>query len=494
LKAFDMPSIYWFRRDLRLSDNKTLIQALTQSECVIPVYIHCDESGMEQTASASDWWLHHSLTSLNEALVSIGSRLIVRMGNPEDVLSHLCRETGASRVFCASRVESTARNIEESVNRRLAAEGNKFCSEFNSLLWSPAVSRNAAGKPFQVFTPFWKSLQASQLPPPAPLSAPSSLGIPAAFPQSLSIEDLNLLPGVSWDSGFYACWKPGEEGAHAAADAFIQNSILEYKERRDFPSETSVSRLSPHLAFGEISPAQIVWKVICRSPEHTCTEQELAYIRQLAWRDFAAHLLYHFPHTLSAPLRPEYSRFPWKPDAEALLRWQRGETGYPMVDAGMRELWSTGWMHNRVRMIVASFLVKDLLISWQEGAAWFWDTLVDADAANNTLGWQWTAGCGADAAPYFRIFNPISQGQKFDPQGDYIRKWVPELANLPTVYIHQPWMAPTEVLHQSGVSLGVSYPYPMIDHHFARQRALEALSHVTGSGKPATTLEGVLNL
>jgi deoxyribodipyrimidine photo-lyase len=302
------------------------------------------------------------------------------------------------------------------------------------------------------------------------------LTAPGTWPASDSLDSLGLLPRIPWAGGLASTWQPGPEGAERELARFGGGSWSEYNDLRNFPALSATSRLSPHLHFGEISPRQ-VWHRLkgWAGPKSAAADP---YLRQLVWREFAFHLLYHFPQTPVEPLRPEFARFPWQEDAAGLRAWQRGETGYPLIDAGMRELWQTGWMHNRVRMATASFLVKDLLIPWQEGARWFWDTLVDADLANNTLGWQWTAGCGADAAPYFRIFNPVSQSEKFDAEGAYLRRYLPELAKLPDQYLHQPWEAPAEVLRGAGVELGRTYPRPIVDHHEARQQALEALATI----------------
>ncbi len=492
-----MASIYWFRRDLRISDNSALAACILASNGVIPVYIHCDESGLELPSGASDWWLHQSLSSLSRELELRGSRLIIRQGSPADVLTELCTECGASSVYSSERVEPAARVNEADVEVALAARGVTYRAILNGLLWHPSDALNNAGKAFQVFTPFWKALQRTVLPPPAPIIMPAQINPPVnvVWPVSIPLSNLNLLSNSGWDTEFYKQWQPGEAGARASLNRFLESSIDYYPEQRDFPAAKGVSRLSPHLAFGEISPAQIIRGIYQRrgGPPIT-TDAETAYVRQIAWREFAAHLLWHFPHTLKSPLRQEYDKFPWQPDDASLIAWQTGNTGYPMVDAGMRELWATGWMHNRVRMLVASFLVKHLLIDWKEGASWFWDTLVDADPANNTLGWQWTAGCGADAAPYFRIFNPVLQGQRFDPDGSYIRKWIPEISSLAAVYIHQPWMAPQSVLAACGIQLGATYPYPIVDHNEARQRALQSLAVITGSRSGGSNLEGTLNL
>ncbi len=291
----------------------------------------------------------------------------------------------------------------------------------------------------------------SRFPPPARLSAP------AAWPRSLTVADLDLEPKIDWAAGIRAAWKPGEEAAQTRLRSFARNAVNHYGSERDRTDRDGTSRMSPHLHFGEMSPLQI-WHAVVDAPRGE------SYLRQLAWREFSYHLLCAFPETLGKPFNPQFRHFPWRSNARRLKAWQQGQTGYPMVDAGMRQLWATGWLHNRARMIVASFLVKHLLVRWQDGAAWFLDTLVDADLANNTMGWQWVAGCGVDAAPYFRVFNPVLQGEKFDPGGEYVRSWVPELRDLPSEWIHQPWAAPPLVLAAAGVVLGKTYPQPIVDH------------------------------
>jgi deoxyribodipyrimidine photo-lyase len=323
----------------------------------------------------------------------------------------------------------------------------------------------------------------SQPDPAEPLPAPQQLIAPMKWPASLALETLELEPKIYWTAGMCAAWQPGEGGAGKNLSQFLAAAFEKYSEQRNRPDVVGTSRLSPHLHFGEISPRQ-VWHGL----RAMATKRKLPltawrgsqFLAELGWREFAHHLLFHFPHTPTEPLRPEFKKFPWRNEPVWLEAWQRGRTGYPIVDAGMRELWATGWMHNRVRMIVASFLVKDLLLSWQDGARWFWDTLVDADLAQNTLGWQWTAGCGADAAPYFRVFNPTSQGEKFDPRGDFVRRWCPELAKLPDAWIHQPHKASPEVLRAAGVELDRTYPEPIVSHAIARDVALEAFARIKG--------------
>jgi deoxyribodipyrimidine photo-lyase len=342
------------------------------------------------------------------------------------------------------------------------------------LLFEPWAVRTQQDEPYRVFSPFWKACLARPQPePPGP--APGEISGPERWPATLRLDELGLEPSVDWAGGLRLNWRPGEAGAVDELSRFLE--VLEgYPTKRDRPDMVGTSRLSPHLHFGEVSPRQI-WSAVSGTWRgHPAAAQ--SFLREFGWREFAHHLLWYFPHTPEQPLRERFADFPWRADAERLRRWQRGRTGYPIVDAGMRQLWQTGWMHNRVRMITASFLVKHLLISWREGASWFWDTLVDADLANNTLGWQWTAGCGADAAPYFRIFNPVSQGERFDPDGHYVRRWVPELGTLPRAWIHKPWEAPAHVLAAAGVAPGGNYPRPVVTHREARARALGAFELV----------------
>ncbi|MDB6036406.1 MAG: phrB, partial [Verrucomicrobiales bacterium] len=339
-----------------------------------------------------------------------------------------------------------------------------------------------AGKPFQVFTPYWKRCLAEPE-PTEPLPAPIKLPIPTNWPDSILLDDLKLDPKTKWAEGLRTAWQPGETGAKANLKRFLTEEFSDYSKRRNRPDIAGTSRLSPHLHFGEISPRQI-WHAVRNAKPSNSDEgawRSSQFITELGWREFAHHLLFHFPQTPAEPLRTNFKHFPWREDAAWLSAWQKGQTGYPIVDAGMRELWATGWMHNRVRMIVASFLVKDLLIAWQAGARWFWDTLVDADLAQNTLGWQWSAGCGADAAPYFRIFNPVLQGEKFDPNGGYVRQWCPELGRLNDRWLHRPWEAPSQILAQAGIDLGGNYPKPIVSHSIAREVALDAYTRMKSS-------------
>jgi len=421
-----------------LSDNPALAAAVERGGPVIPVYIWApDEEGAWPPGAASKWWLGRSLTALNAELRKRGSRLIVRRGPSEGAIFQLLADSGAGAVFWNRRYEPLIIGRDSQVQSSLRARG--FVAEgFNgNLLFEPWTIAKQAGRPFRVFTAYWRECMKRAIPAPAG-DAPARLPAPHTWPSSLALEELLLEPAIDWAGGFREVWRPGEDGAMAQLRRFAAEGGARYETQRDRPDVIGTSRLSPHLHFGEISPGRI-WRA---------TPSSQAYLRQLIWREFAYHLLFHFPESVHRPLRPEFAKFPWKSDLKMFRAWTRGRTGYPLVDAGMRELWRTGWMHNRVRMVVASFLVKHLLIDWQEGARWFWDTLVDADLANNTLGWQWVAGCGVDAAPYFRIFNPSIQAAKFDPDGAYVRRWAPDSSSLA----------------------------PIVDHQEARRRALEALA------------------
>jgi deoxyribodipyrimidine photo-lyase len=484
LKA--MSTIVWFRQDLRTADNPALNAAREAGDAVIPVYLYAPaEEGDWAPGGASRWWLHHSLQRLTEDLRACGAELCLRA--TEDSLAALLaliRETGATRVLWNRRYEPAIIARDQRIKLALREAGIETHSFNSALLHEPWTVKTKGGGPFQVFTPFWRHCLA--LPDPGePLPAPGKLPAPRQAPLCASLDSLQLLPRIDWTSGLRTTWTSGSRSAHALLQRFLDEANAEYATARDLPAVQGTSRLSPHLHLGELSPRQ-VWHGV-RQAAHARGQtswRESKFLAEVGWREFAYHLLYHFPHTPLQPLRENYARFPWAGDATALAAWTAGKTGYPIVDAGLRELWHTGWMHNRVRMITASFLIKDLLINWTEGARWFWDTLVCADLAANTLGWQWVAGCGADAAPFFRIFNPTTQGTKFDPEGAYIRRWLPELAALPADYIHQPWAAPPVVLASAGVRLGKDYPERVVEHEFARRAALNALSTVKTSIEP----------
>ena len=473
-------TLVWFRQDLRLSDNPALAAALDRGCPVIPVFIWApEEEGSWRPGAASQWWLERSLVSLAKELQQRGSRLIIRRGPTGDALSDLLSESGASAVFWNRRYEPAAVARDRELKPQLKERGIEVESFNGDLLFEPWTIRNSSGKPFRVFTAFWRTCLTRSVDPPLK-DPPSTLPSPNKWPHSLHPTELGLGPRIDWACGLRETWQPGESGARIQLQRFCKEAVAEYPSGRDKPGVIGTSRLSPHLHFGEISSRQI-WNAVQAMMSDKAIGDPAAcesFLRQVGWREFAHQLLYYHPESPGQPLRPEFATFPWKIDPRTLRAWTEGKTGYPLVDAGMRELWHTGWMHNRVRMVVASFLVKHLLIGWQEGAAWFWDTLVDADLANNTLGWQWVAGCGADAAPYFRIFNPVIQGEKFDPAGEYVRRWVPELAGLPDQWIHKPWKAPASILATADVQLGNTYPFPIVDHDDARKRALAALSSI----------------
>ena len=474
-----MTTLVWFRQDLRLADNPALDGAVALGEPVVPVYIYAPgEENAWAPGAASRWWLHHSLVELAAQLRARGSRLCLRAASDSlTELQRVAEECGATRIVWNRRYEPAAIARDQTIKSALRSAGFATRSGNSALLHEPWEAKTQGGTPFQVFTPFWRHCKA--LPEPqAPTPAPAALASPAHWPASLKLEQLALLPRIDWAAGMRQAWTPGSTGAHALLNEFLNDSLDDYAAARDRPDLPATSRLSPHLHFGEIGPREI-WHAARRFAhgrgQHT-TWRDSRFLTELGWREFAHHLLYHFPTTPEHPLRSQFARFPWRSAPAALDAWQRGGTGFPIVDAGMRQLWRTGWMHNRVRMIAASFLVKDLLLPWQDGSRWFWDTLVDADLSSNTMGWQWVAGCGADAAPYFRIFNPVTQATRFDPKGTYVREWVPELAQLGDEWIHRPWMAPPQVLETAGIRLGISYPERLVDHDAARVAALAALA------------------
>lgn len=475
------PSLVWFRRDLRLADQPALQAAIDAGRPVIPVFIQPDDKNQSwPTGGASQWWLHQSLANLNDRLQSVGSKLILRRGPVRDVLLSLVKETDAAAVFWNRRYEPENIELDKRLKAELKESQIDVVSTNGHLLFEPWEVQSKDGKPYQVYTAFWKACL-KQASPAEPLPPPKRIAAPKSWPESLSLDGLRLMPRIVWYKGMESAWSPGEASAHKELDLFLKSAVTDYAGTRNFPAVKGTSRLSPHLHFGEISPRTIWHETIRVLRQRFGSSFELEdnqFLKEIVWREFAYHLLFHFPRTPNEPLREQYAKFPWQEDPEQLKAWQKGMTGYPIVDAGMRELWHTGWMHNRVRMIVASFLIKDLLIPWQRGAEWFWDTLVDADLASNTLNWQWNAGCGADAAPFFRIFNPVLQSKKFDTDGEYIYRWVPELAKLSAEWIHEPWAAPTEVLHKAGITLGETYPLPIVDHDEARQLALKALAAI----------------
>ncbi len=476
-KADDRPVIMWFRQDLRLADNPALVHALETGRPVLPVYILDQGSAAPPIGAASLWWLDKSLRALDATFGARGSRLILRRGDSEAELRRLIAETGADAVYMNRLFEPGAFARDADIAHGLQTDG-VACKGWNgTLLARPGSVLNGSGQPYRVFTPFLRALLGTAV-APAHTPAPVRLATPLQ-PVSDEIEAWRLHPTrPDWSGGFD--WTPGEAGAGAALTTFLARGLKSYSAGRDIPAEPATSRLSPHLHFGEISPWRAIAAARAAAADGRVPSAEAdKFIAEIGWREFSAHLLHAFPQITDTAFRPEYDAMPWRDDPAGLRAWQAGRTGYPVVDAGMRELWTTGFMHNRVRMIVASFLVKHLLIDWRKGEAWFRDTLVDADLASNLQNWQWVAGSGADAAPYFRIFNPITQGRKFDADGRYVRRWVPELRGVPDRWLHAPWTAPPEVLRDARVRLDADYPRPIVDHDLARKRALEALAAVT---------------
>lgn len=461
------PVILWFRRDLRLAEHAALTTALSFHAPLLPVYLHApEEEGEWAPGGASRWWLHRSLGELAAELAARGSRLLILEGaSSAALLDRLIAQSGAQAVCWHRLYEPAAVARDTQIKTSLRARGLSAHSVPGSVLHEPWSVQTGEGQPYKVFTPYWRNARA-RLVVPAAQAAPARLPpVPAGILGDVALDDLGLLPSIPWDRQFYDHWQPGAAGALAALELFAETGLKDYSDGRNRPDLHGTSRLSPHLHFGEITPQQIIRHLLgtaVADPTDARWETADPYIRELGWRDFNRQLLFHFPETPTQALSPAWQGFRWAHDAKALLAWQRGRTGIPIIDAGMRELWATGWMHNRVRMLVASFLTKHLGLHWLDGARWFWDTLVDADLANNTGGWQWTAGCGADAAPYFRIFNPVTQGLKFDTRGDYVRRWVPELAQLDAKAIQQPWTV-------GGVR---GYPDPMADLAEGREAAL----------------------
>jgi len=468
------PVIFLFRRDLRLDDNPALTAAVATGQPVICLFV-LDEEVPRPPGGASGWWLHHSLAALDRALRACGGILILRRGATVDVVADVVRTSGATALYVARRYEPGSADQENALKSRLDAHDVAVHRFAGTLLSDPDAIRTGQGGPFKVFTPFYRAVLKA-VPPSQPISAPTTVAAPATLPNSDDLDAWGLLPRTpDWAGGLRETWTPGAAGAHNRLDDFIDAGLTTYETGRDVPGIDGTSALSPHLHFGEISPRQVRARLLFAADRHPKTATGAAAVeRQLVWRDFTHHLLHHWPTLPETPFRPEYATFPWQDDPTALKAWQHGRTGFPLVDAGMRQLWHTGWMHNRVRMVVASFLVKHLMIPWQAGEAWFWDTLVDADLANNAANWQWVAGCGADAAPYFRVFNPILQSQKFDPRGIYLRRWLPELSSLSDKQIHRPWDVPPLELAEAGITLGIDYPAPIITHEAGRARALAA--------------------
>jgi deoxyribodipyrimidine photo-lyase len=463
----DRPILVWFRQDLRLTDHPALAHAAARGN-IVPVFVLDDSPRGSARGGASRWWLHHSLARLRAALKG----LVLVRGEPAAILPELAQRVSAQAVVWNRRYEPRARADEHALTQELTRRGIGHESFRGNLLWEPGAIKTLGGDAFKVFTPFWRACQ----------KVPVAECLPAPKVRLHDLDGLGealaawqLLPrSPDWAAPFAGHWNPGERGAWQRLQKFLADELLGYEELRNRPDLPGVSRLSPHLHFGEISPRQIwaqVRALISRDPDFRSDGEK--FLAEIGWREFSYQLLVQFPQLPRNNWRPEFDRYPWVANRAHLAAWQRGQTGYPLVDAGMRELWQTGYMHNRVRMVAASFLIKHLRIHWRKGETWFWDTLVDADLANNAASWQWVAGSGADAAPYFRIFNPIEQGRRFDPDGSYVRRWCPELAPLPDAYLHAPFDAPPLVLQAAGVTLGETYPEPIVGHRAARAAALE---------------------
>ena len=473
----DSLSIHWFRQDLRLADNPALAAAAGAGS-VLPVFILDDENaGSDRMGAASRWWLHHSLLALN---ASLGGRLRVFRGDPLEILPAVAAASGAKQVVW-NRCYESWRIARDTAVKAALGDAKITAQSFNgSLLWEPWTIRKKDDTPYKVFTPFYRRGCLAAPSPRLPLPVPAGLKLTpldeTALPYVTDIEGLDLLPTQDWADQVAAHWTPGEDAANARLQVFLQEGLSGYKEGRNFPARPNTSRLSPHLHWGELSVNQAWYSVRDIMDGGALAADADTFLSELGWREFSHSLLFTCPELPRRNLQPKFDRFPWDDNPAHLRCWQRGQTGYPIVDAAMRELWQTGYMHNRLRMVVGSFLVKNLRLHWHHGEAWFWDCLVDADLASNSAGWQWIAGCGADAAPYFRVFNPVTQGQKFDPDGSFTRRFVPELAKLPPKFLFDPWNAPSEVLANAGVELGHSYPRPIVDVKQSREAALAAFA------------------
>lgn len=476
----DSAALVLFRHDLRIADNRALAAAVESGRPVVPVFVFDETSpGTRPLGGARRWWLYHSLTALAHELSRLGSSLVLRRGCMNEVVDALIAESKAGAVFWNRRYDPAARSVDTRLKASLRERGLAAHSFEGQLAHEPSQLKTKGGGPFRVFTPFWRAFSAGAE-PRDPVDAPAALRPPASPVASEALPDWGLLPTApNWAEGFATHWTPGEAGAREALNAFIGGGLAGYAANRDVPGHNTTSRLSPHLAHGEITPNQI-FAALRRGQIAGSPADHEKFRQEVGWREFSWHLLFHNPDLGSENFNKAFDAFDWMEDGRELDAWRRGRTGYPIVDAGMRELWHTGWMHNRVRMVAASFLAKHLLVDWRQGEKWFWDTLGDADLASNAASWQWVAGSGADAAPYFRIFNPVLQGEKFDPDGAYVRRWVPELAKMPARYVHRPWEAPSSMLFHAGVKLGETYPVPVVDHERARRRALAAYETARG--------------
>ncbi|MDA9657327.1 DNA photolyase family protein [Alphaproteobacteria bacterium] len=473
-------SIYWIRQDLRLSDNPALT-ASVKNGSIIPIYILDDKNPKEhKIGSSSKIWLHYSLQKLQK---QFDNKLIFSIGNPEVILTELCKSESINNIFWNRVYEPWGISRDKKIKENMKKEGVKINTFNGSLLWEPWQVLKNDGTPYRVFTPYYRRGCLNANEPRRPLEKPRKINyFEVKNFKSLTIDQLNLLPKYAWKEKIIETWNIGEKEANKRLNEFVESELNNYKEGRNFPSKKNVSRLSPHLHWGEISPNTVWFKVWDLNQLGIKHQQDTdTFLSEMGWREFSNYLLYYFPELPRKNLQKKFDNFSWDNNPLFLKAWQKGQTGYPIIDAGMRELWSTGYMHNRLRMIVGSFLVKNLLLHWHEGEKWFWDCLVDANLASNSSGWQWIAGCGADAAPYFRIFNPITQGLKFDADGDYVRKFVPEISLLPNKFLFNPWEAPDEILEKANVKLGESYPKPIVDIKASRQKALSAFAELKSS-------------
>ena len=466
-------NVMWFRQDLRLADNPALTNALEDGK-TLPIFIFDDFNSKEHVnGAASKWWLHHSLSKLNK---SLKNKLCFFIGNPIDILDEIHKQFEISNIFWSRCYEPWRIKRDKKIKKHFNDQ-NVNVNTFNgSLLWEPWNIAKKDGTPYKVFTPYYRKGCLNSEKPRMPLPIPDLSNLTSIDDHNLKIEDLDLMPKQNWHKKMTSLWSPGEEGALSKIDEFIINGLNDYKEGRNFPFKKNVSQLSPHLHFGEVSPNQVWYRAKTKEGKLGIKKDLDHFLSELGWREFSFNLLYHFPFLPKENLQKKFDNFPWDNDKDKLKKWQKGLTGYPIVDAGMQELWQTGYMHNRLRMVVGSFLVKNLLLHWHHGERWFWDCLIDADLASNSAGWQWIAGSGADAAPYFRIFNPITQGQKFDPDGKYTRKYLPVLNDMPDKFLFNPWEAPEDVLRSAGVKLGENYPLPIVEIGSSRQKALEAFA------------------
>jgi deoxyribodipyrimidine photo-lyase len=474
----DGPIILWFRKDLRTDDNRALAAAADTGRPILPLYIRDTSKAGPASGplgAAQAWWLHHSLTALADRLETLGSRLVLASGDPADVVRQMIAQTGATSVFWNRRYDPAGVDADTDLKQVLESDGVEVARFSGALLHEPTRVKTKTGGPYRVYTPFWRAVESGGE-PAEPVDAPARLVAPEAFPASDDLKAWALLPDLDWAKDFAERWTPGEVSAREKLEDFLDDTIEDYRQSRERTWEAGTSRLSPHLALGEISPARI-WHAT-RGLDAVDATEVTTFRKELVWREFAYHLLFHNPDMPTQSLNRKYDRLGWQDGDAQFDLWTKGMTGFPIVDAGMRELWRYGTMHNRVRMIVGSFLVKDLMIDWRRGERWFRDTLVDADPASNAMNWQWVAGCGADASPFFRVFNPITQGEKFDRDGLYVREHVPELANMPAAFIHRPFEAPDAVPSKAGVTLGTTYPKPIVDHAQARDRALAAYRNI----------------